>query len=329
MAVNATPEYEKAEARYRSATAPQEELDALQEMLRLIPKHKASEKKQSDIKRRIKALRQDLAHSRAATTATTDPYYIPRGGAGQVAVVGLPNTGKSSILAAVTRAPVKVGEYAYTTSVPVPGMWPWQDAQIQLVDTPPFTPEHVEGGLVNLLHRADAVLVVVDAASPESLDQAESALAALAGKGIELLDVPEVEMPEETPNARPGLIAATHADVVGPDEIATLAELYAGPLKVVGVDCTGPEGLEALAGALWRLLHVIRVYTKRPGQKPDMEAPFTLPIGATVEELAASIHRDLPEKIKFARLWGPGRHDGQQVHRTETLHDRDVVELHE
>lgn len=46
-------------------------------------------------------------------------------------------------------------------------------------------------------------------------------------------------------------------------------------------------------------------------------------------ELARQIHRDLPERMKFARLWGHRRFEGQQVHKTEPLRDKDVVEIHE
>lgn len=331
MALNATPEYEKAEARFRAAQDPQDELEALQEMLRLIPKHKASEKKQADIKRKISTLRKDLAHGAGSRSSAgvLDPYHIAPGGAGQVVLAGLPNTGKSSIVAAVSSAPVKVADYPFTTATPVPGMWRWQDVQIQLVDTPPFSAGSVEGGMVNLLHRCDAVAIVVDLAAAECLEQADAALATLAERGIELFDAPVEAIPAESPDGKPALLVATHTDQASPEDLATLQEFYQGRLKVCGVACAAQAGFDALGGELWRLLNVIRVYTKRPGQKPDLANPFTLHHGAVIDDLARSIHRDLPEKIRFARIWGEGRFDGQQVHRTEELRDRDVVELHE
>ncbi|NLF32116.1 MAG: TGS domain-containing protein [Planctomycetes bacterium] len=329
MAVNATPEYEKAEARYRQAVTDAEKLDALEEMLRLVPKHKASEKVQSDLKRKISALKKEQASGKGAAATVVDPYTIVRSGAAQVAVVGLPNTGKSSILAAVTEAKVKVESYPYSTTLPVPGMWEWQDVRFQLVDTPPLSGEHVEAGLVNLLRRAGAILVAVDASSPESLDQIDRTLAILAGKRADLFNCPAVQIPADAPLGRPGLIAVTHADAVGDGEIATLGELAGTDLALCGVDCTTGAGFDRLAETLWRLLHLIRVYTRIPGHKGELTDPFTLPVGSTVDDLARAIHRDLPDKIKFARIWGTGRHDGQQVHRTEVLADRDIVELHE
>ena len=136
-------------------------------------------------------------------------------------------------------------------------------------------------------------------------------------------------MPPDKPQGKPGLLVATHADSAGPGDLATLAELYAGRLTVCPVACTTRDGFDALGGHIWRLLNVIRVYTKRPGEKADMASPYTLPRGAAVEDLALAIHRDLPEKLKFARIWGGSHHDGQQVHRTEPLGDRDIVEIHE
>ncbi len=330
MSINATPEYEKAEARYRAATTATDQLDCLREMLRLIPKHKSSEKAQSELKRKISVLTKQLATGGGPSGAVhADPYYIPAGGAGQVAVVGAPNTGKSSIVAAATDAKVKVEPYPYSTPLPTPGMWAWGDVQIELVDTPPFTAEHIEGGMVNLLRLTDVVCVVADAASPESIDQIEETLAVLSAKRIPLFNCPAADIPPDAPLGKPGLLAITHADQVGPDEIATLAELLGGPLVACGLDCTTGAGLENLAENIWRLLNVIRVFTRHPHEKGKLTDPFTLPAGSTVEDLARHIHRDLPDKLKFARIWGESRHGGQQVHRTEVLADRDVVELHE
>ena len=89
------------------------------------------------------------------------------------------------------------------------------------------------------------------------------------------------------------------------------------------------EGLDDWFKRLWGLLAMIRVYSKEPGRPPDLHKPFVVPAGATVADLALQIHRDLPERMKFARLWGHSRFEGQQVHKTEPLRDKDVVEIHE
>ncbi len=97
----------------------------------------------------------------------------------------------------------------------------------------------------------------------------------------------------------------------------------------MGVSAQTREGLDAWFQRLWALLAMIRVYSKEPGRPADMHKPFIVPAGATIAELARQIHRDLPERMKFARLWGHSRFEGQQVHKTEVLKDRDIVELHE
>ena len=79
---------------------------------------------------------------------------------------------------------------------------------------------------------------------------------------------------------------------------------------------------------MYKFLNVIRVYTKKPGKPPDRESPFTCPIGSTLLELAALVHRDFAESLKSARIWGTGVYDGQTVTRDHVLHDQDVVELH-
>ncbi len=121
MPANLTPEYEKAERRYRQATNDEERLAGLQEMFSTIPKHKGTEKMQADLKHRIAQLRRE--EQRTAHSKGPDPFHIPRGGAGQVVLVGPPNTGKSSLLAATTHAAAKVADYPFTTAVPQPGMW--------------------------------------------------------------------------------------------------------------------------------------------------------------------------------------------------------------
>lgn len=327
MPANLTPEYEKAELRYRQATTDDERLVCLQEMLAAIPKHKGTEKMQADLKRRISQLRKE--GQRAAHGKGPDPFHVPKSGAGQVALAGAPNTGKSSLLAVATHADAKIGEYPFTTVVPQPGMWFMEDVQVELVDTPPFTPEHVPPGLMGTLRNADLVSVVVEA-TDSALEQAEMALGVLRARGIILQSAPRARL--QTPDGftpQPGLIVMNKAELPAADIIAALRGLYHPTLSVVPVSARTRYGLDVLFQELWKLLARIRVYSKEPGRPPDMHKPFTLPAGATVADLAVQIHRDLPERMKFARLWGHSRFEGQHVHRTEVLKDKDIVEIHE
>lgn len=325
MPANLTPEYERAEQRYREATDDAERLAALQAMLSTVPKHKGTEKLQADIKHRLSQLRHE--QQRTAHTKGPDPFHIPHSGAGQVVLVGPPNTGKSSLLAATTNADARVADYPFTTVVPLPGMWTTDDVQIELVDTPPLTAEHVPTGLMGTIHNADVVGVVVEAGDA-ALDQVEMTLGVLAARGLSLRSSPRNEL-AAAGGLRPGLIVANKTDLAAAGSVAALRELYGGKLDTFAVSARTGAGLDDLFRRLWALLAMIRVYPKEPGKPPDRHKPFTLPVGATVADLARLVHRDLPEAMKFARLWGHGRFEGQSVHRTEVLRDGDVVEIHE
>ena len=325
MPANLTPEYEKADQRYREATSDSERLDALREMLRSIPKHKGTEKMQADLKRRISEFRK--GQKKKASTKGFDPYHVPKSGAGQVVLVGAPNVGKSMIVATTTNAPVKVAEYPFTTALPVPGMWTYEDAQIELVDTPPVTLEHVPGGLVGTIQKADTICVVVDA-STDPLEQAEMVLNLLTDREIRIRSAARNNL-DAANREQSGIIVANKIDIAPAENIVALHELYKAKLDVYPVSAATGEGMDKLLKRLWELLAVIRVYTKQPGKPPDMDKPFTLPIGSSVEDLAREIHRELPEKMKRARVWGEGRYYGQQVQRSETLRDTDIVEIRE
>jgi ribosome-interacting GTPase 1 len=328
---NLTPEYEKADLRYRQAGTDKERLEALEEMLATIPKHKGTEKMQADLKRRLSQLRK--ADHKSCHSKGPDPFHIPKGGAGQVVVIGPPNTGKSNLLAVTTHADAKVADYPFTTTVPLPGIWHHDDMQIELVDTPPLITERIPPGLVGTIRGADVVGVMVEA-SEEALEQVEMVLGLLKASGLVLRSVPRHQLPPLETGQRPGLIIANKLDAGSPQIIETLRSLYGscphdGALEVVAISVRLRQGLAELFARLWQLLAQVRVYTKEPGRPPDLHKPFVLPKGATVADLARQIHRDLPERMKFARLWGHSRFEGQQVHKAEVLQDRDVVEIHE
>ena len=326
MPANLTPEYEKAERQFRQARTDEEKLEWLQEMLRVIPKHKGTDHMQADLKRRISQLRK--ASAKKSGSKGVDPFHVPRAGAGQVVVIGAPNAGKSSLVAATTNAAVKVTEYPYATALPTPGMWEYEDVQIQLVDTPPLSPDAIPPGLMGTIRFAEVVLIVLDA-SADPLEQLEGILRVFDSRQVEARTVPHTQLDPENPHQISVLLVANKIDLSDSETVGTLRELYAGRFDVMPISTVTGEGLDALGRRLWELLDVIRVYTKEPGRPIDNDRPYTLSSGSTLEDLAREIHRELPEKMKFARIWGEGRHDGQRIHRAETLHDKDAVEIHQ
>jgi ribosome-interacting GTPase 1 len=326
MPANLTPAYREAEAKFKSAVTREEKLAALEEMLRTIPKHKGTEKLQGDIRSRISKLKQE---PKKKTGGKGLSHKIPKEGAGQVVLVGPPNAGKSSLVSALTHAKPEIAPYPLTTREATPGMMPFEDVAIQLVDLPPLCHEHVEPWVYDLVRGGDMAWLVVSAERP--LTGFELAMELLSSKAIGLYPA-KGPFPADT---RPGwtykeaLVVATGMDRPGAEgDLEAFQELVETPWPTVEVSSTEETGLRDLAERTFEALDIIRIYTKEPRKEPDMEQPFTLKRGATVGDLARAIHKDIAEGFKFARVWGTSAFDGQSVHDAHVLEEGDVVEIH-
>lgn len=323
MTTNLTPMYMKADKAFREAKTDAEKIAALEEMHATIPKHKGTEKMQADIKHRLSALREAASHKKVG--GGIDIFHVDRHGAGQVALVGPPNCGKSALVGALTKAHVNVAPYPFSTHAPVPGMMPFEDIQIQLIDLPPVTAEGVVPGMIGTLRNANILLVVVDLSAPDLLDQVELCLSVLEGRGL----VPPSKTPPEGGATKPMILAATKADLAGAmDNFAALKELYGTALPMIATSAETFLGFDAIARHCFELLDVVRVYSKEPGKPVDRKAPFILKRGSTVLDMAAAVHRDLAANLKRARGWGANLFDGQPVEKHHVLSDKDVIELH-
>src|SRR4030042_1556891 len=157
MPANLPPQYFEAERQYRRARDPEEKIAALRAMLSVMPKHKGTDKLHAELRHKIAKLSEE-AEKEYATSRSSDPYYIRREGAGQAALVGLPNSGKSQLISAVTEASSTVAEYPFTTQMPIPGMMRYENIQIQVIDTPPLTSREAHTWLTNLLRNADILI---------------------------------------------------------------------------------------------------------------------------------------------------------------------------
>jgi len=327
MPANLTPEYREAERAFKEAATPADKTAALEHMLAVIPKHKGTEKMQGELRRRLARLKQDSEHARKSGPARGAPvYHVEKEGAGQVALAGAPNTGKSALVRRLTHAAPEVADYPFTTRIPICGMMPFEDIQIQLVDLPPLDPQFGEAWVPQAIRNADAVLVVVDLAALELLDEIENTVAMLEKAKIRL--GPQASLPYGFV-AKPAWVVANKVDLPGAREnFQAFIELYSGRFPAVAVSAETSEGLEELKRATFQMLGILRVYTKEPGKKADLTKPYVLRVGATVAELAGRVHKDILELLKYARVWGHGKFEGQMVHRDHVLADRDIVELH-
>jgi ribosome-interacting GTPase 1 len=329
MAVNLTPQYLEAEAEYKRAQTAEERLECLKKMWSLLPKHKASEKLQAELKTKLSAVREEVEQEKKSPKKGGVSHKIPRQGAGQVLLVGGPNAGKSRILTRLTRATSEVAPYPFTTREPHAGMMDWEDVRVQLIDTPPITADFLEGYLSSMVRSADGCVLVVDLGDDDGPFAAEAVLEHLARVKTVLAVQPPAEHSDPSIHHTKTLLAANKSALPGAeDRLAIVREMFAERFPIHVLDAESGPGLEELRTAIYRMLNVIRVYGKRPGKPADRSAPFTVPAGATVMQLAEVVHRDFADKLKSARIWGTGVFDGQTVTRDHVLHDKDVVELH-
>ena len=325
MPANLTPVYLEAERRFKSAKTTDEKIVAVEEMMATIPRHKGTEKMQAELKRRLSKLRAEA--TRKPTSHAGVVHRVEKEGVGQVALVGSPNSGKSSLVRRLTHAHPEVADYPFTTRVPLPGMMPFEDVQVQLVDLPPVHPDLQESWLYQIIRNADTALLVIDLSDPELLEDLEMTIRQVASAKVQL---GRAELLNTAGWIRkPTVLAANKVDAVGaPEDLKILRDLYGNRFTLIAVSAETGEGLESLRQAVFEGLDVIRVYTKAPGKKLELVAPYILKHGSHLIDLAAHIHHDFLAQLKYARLWREGRFDGQMVNRDHALEDKDVVELH-
>ena len=229
-----------------------------------------------------------------------DSISVQREGAAQIAFVGPPNVGKSSLLQALSQIQIKTGDYAFTTTRPVAALTRLRGVLVQLVEIPGL----IEGAsvdrgggraLLGVLRGADAIVLCHHAANPEEVD---TICAELEDAGID----------------KPTLLVATKVDETP------------APAGSLGVSILAEESLEALRDAIWQLTGLIRVFLRRPGQREAEPQPLRPP--ATVADVARTIHQDVEAACRGARIWGPSaRFDAQRVGRDHVVADGDIIEV--
>ena len=358
MTTNVTPEYKKAKEAFKAARDTLERLSCLKEMLRTIPKHKGTEHLQADIKTRMRNLTEELSGPKKGGTRTGPATTIPPEGAAQIALLGPPNSGKSSLHAKLTGSRAEAGPYPYTTHQPLPGMLPHQDIHFQLIDLPPISADYMEPWLPNAIQPASAALLVVDLGLAGCIENVAAIRERLEQKKITLVDdwtgrlprgyigtPPSVEAPlDKAAPARedgsddlddpfrlylPTILVAAKSDVnTDLDEIGILEDLIGIRYPAIAVSAKTEANLEMIGQLLFRGLGIVRVYTKIPGRPADMGTPYTVLAGGTVLDVARLVHREIAASLKYARIWGSSKFGGQQVGRDHVVRDGDVLELH-
>jgi len=383
MPANVTPEYLAAEEEYHNARTAKDKIKALEKMLSLIPKHKGTEKMQMQIKRKISRLKEEM-ETKARKISHGPTFNIKKEGAAQIALVGLPNCGKSMILNQLTNADAPVGNYAFTTTTPTPGMMEYKDIQIQLVEIPAVIKDVSLGKglglqILSAIRVADAVVLVIDL-SKNPLQQMDILLDELDKGGIKLNEEPpeleiirraeggihirgkhlftgderalkELLVKEKVHNAliifrdtttleemtdaletsltfKQAIILATKGDNINSKEHFALLKRRYSRFDIVPISAKKKINLEHAKESIFRVLNVIRVYTKTPGEEVAYP-PIAMNPQSTVFEAAGRIHKQFQKEFKYARIWGKSaKHEGQRVGSDHILQDGDIVEVH-
>ncbi|HBT78526.1 MAG TPA: GTP-binding protein [Planctomycetaceae bacterium] len=332
MPANLTQQYKKAEDNYRRAQTPEEELKWLQIMLAEMPKHKGTDHLQAKLKTQISDTKKEIESQRSGAKKSGGgrSFKIPRQGAGTAVIIGGPNAGKSRLLTSLTRATPEVAPYPFTTQQPQPGMMQWEDVFVQLIDTPPITPDFLEPYILGYVRAAELVLLMVDLASDDGIEQVQDVVNRLNATKTRLSTESTLDEEDVGLSFTRTFLIANKIDAEGASErLELLHELCPLPYEEFRISAEDVATLEPLRNAVYEAMEVIRVYTKAPSKKEaDMDRPFTPKRGSTLVELAEMIHKDYARSLKYGRVWGAAVHDGTPMKGDYVLNDKDIVEIH-
>lgn len=330
MPANLTAQYHKAEEQYRQAQTPEEELRGLELMLREIPKHKGTDKLQAELKHKISRAKEEVETSKKSGGKKGAGIKIPRQGAGRVVIIGGPNSGKSQLLASLTRATPEIAPYPFTTREVQPGMMAWEDISVQLLDTPPITVDVFDTNLLGIIRGSDLVLLMVDLGDDDGIDQLQQVLDRLNATKTRLARESSLDEEDIGLSFTQAILVLNKIDLPDAvDRLALLREFVTVDLPELQISAQEKIGLPELVETIIQKLDIVRVYTKLPNKKEaDYDRPFTLRRGGTLLDVAEMVHRDIAENFKYARVWGTGVIGGSQLKGDYVVHDKDVVEIH-
>lgn len=296
MPTNVSVEYGNAKNEYDSAVSPEAKFIALQKMQSAAPSHKGGENLRKDISKKLSLLRQEIEKKKAHDSkkgGSTKSFAVKKDGIGQIVLVGLPNSGKSTLLNLLTGVGTKVASYPFTTKEPVIGMMDYFGGMIQLVELPAIVEGSSAGKadgpqVLSIARNADAIIVVSIGGEGEKIVEKE-----LLASGISL-------------NRK-------EADKIFKNSLS--------------VNAFQEQDLENLKERIFKLLDKILVFTKKPGTKANFDMPLGLPLHSTVKDAARYLHKDFEKNLRFARVWGSTTYAGQRVSKDYELKNRDLVEI--
>jgi len=300
MPINAGFEYARAEEKYFQAQTDSERLIALEEMLRTAPSHKGSERFRGDIRLKIKKLKESMIKSRKS--GKSNKKGIKKEDM-QAVLIGLTNSGKSSLLKTLTNTNPKIASYGFTTTEPEVGTLKYANCNIQIVDLPPIASEYFDHGIVN---NADTLLIVIE--KIHELEEINSLIRNKKAKRIIIFN--KIDQHDEQTKRK---ISET---------------LKSKKYNYILVSTKTNEGIEDIKEKIFKSFDIIRVYTRQPGKKED-DFPVILKPESTLKDVAEKVLHGYSQKIKYAKVWGPSsKFSGQKIGLKHIVKDKDIIEFY-
>jgi len=328
MPANLPPQYFETEKKLKTAKSYEEKILILEELLSIVPKHKGTEKLQALLKTKIAKLKSQTK-IKSYIAKHRYGFHLEKAGAGQIVLIGPPNSGKSSLLKSLTNANPEIGVYPFTTHTPCPGMMHYENIQIQLIDTPPITVDYMENWHTELIKYSDAILILLDLANSKAFADYNTLLVRLKEKRIKTISHEGESSSDEYSFYKKALIVANKNDIPDIDEVfASLKRSIPDEFQPISISALQGNNLENLKKKIFYALDIVRVYSKTPGKKANLTEPFVLKKGSILMDMAIIVHKDFAKNLKFARIWGKNKYQGQKVDRHYMLHDEDIIELH-
>ncbi|MCX7857786.1 MAG: GTP-binding protein [Deltaproteobacteria bacterium] len=315
MPANLPPQYYEEEKKLKEARTPDEKIRIIERMLAIIPHHKGTDKLIGSLRAKIAKLKEER-DKRPQTRKGIDALYnIKKEGAAQILFIGFPNSGKSSIVGALSEEYIEVADYPYTTKILQPRMMRYEDIWIQLVDTPALGDDNTNMWFGNMVRKADLICIVLSISEDVWTE-------------YELIKEELNPHLEET--KKPYIVVVNKMDLTDhAHKYEELEEKLRNEKTLcIPVSATHLMNLHELKEKIFLMSGIIRIYSKLPGKKPDLDAPFTMKKGSTVLDFAEGIHKDFVKKLRYARLWRKETLNGMMVSKDFILEDRDIVELH-
>ncbi len=297
---NQSPEYLDAEKRYLNAQTDEERLEALKQMMSYMPQHKAGESLRANLRLRYKKLKEKVEVQKKKKKASSKPGIKKEGI--QAVIIGLTNSGKSSLLSNLTNAKPEINNLDYTTQKPIIGMLDLDGIKFQIVDMPAINHETFDQGTANV---ADILLIMIT--DLKDLEKIFPYLIKTTGKKIILFNKSDI--------------------LSGQEKRKIQANLQSKRYDFCMISCKTHEGIDSLKNKLIENSNILRIYTKQPGKQSDKD-PVLMKPGSKVGDLAKKVfHSDI--KIKETRITGPSsKFPNQTIGLKHILKDKDIVEFH-